>query len=106
MNLLISSVRAGDRLTIGLRGELDYGTAPALREAISTALAADPLPATISVDLGGVTVVDSTGLGTLVVGYRICAQVRVRLAVCNPTPFVSRLLSVTGADTHLVRAAD
>jgi anti-anti-sigma factor len=100
--MLITSSRIDDRLTISLRGEIDYGTAPALREAISTALAGDPRPTEIDIDLSGVAMMDSTGLGTLVVGYRICAQLGVGLTVSNPNPFVARLLAVTGVDERLV----
>jgi anti-sigma B factor antagonist len=102
VNLLITSTRLGDRLTMSLRGEVDYGTAPSLREAISQALSDPSHPTVIEVDLSGVTIMDSTGLGTLVVGYRICAQMGVQLTVSNPSPFVARLLSVTGVDKRLV----
>jgi anti-sigma B factor antagonist len=81
---------------ITLAGELDVQTAAQLRAEVSAALEERPLPAQVRVDLGDVTFVDSLGLGTLVVGQRICSQLGVRLEVCNPSPFVARLLEVSG----------
>jgi anti-anti-sigma factor len=51
---------------------------------------------TVGLDLRGLTFIDSTGIGTLVVAQRICAQVGVRLHVTAVSPFAARVLSVTG----------
>ncbi|HEX6870736.1 MAG TPA: STAS domain-containing protein [Micromonosporaceae bacterium] len=77
-------------------GELDLQTAADLRAEVSAVLAERPLPIEVELNLSGVTFVDSLGLGTLVVGYRICAELGVRFVVRNASPFVSRLLEVSG----------
>jgi anti-anti-sigma factor len=67
-----------------LTGDLDYAGAPTLRDAVTSVLRQDRLPARLVVDLTGVRVVDSIGLGTLVVGNRICGEVGVDMAVRSP----------------------
>jgi anti-anti-sigma factor len=84
------------RYRIVLEGELDLRSAVDLRAEVSAMLAERPPPTDVEVDLVGVTFMDSLGLGTLVVGHRICAQLGVRFRVLNPSPFVARLLEVSG----------
>ncbi|MDT5023679.1 MAG: hypothetical protein QOE61_105 [Micromonosporaceae bacterium] len=79
-----------------LEGELDLRSAVDLRAEVSAMLAERPPPTDVEVDLAGVTFVDSLGLGTLVVGHRICSQLGVRFRVLSPSPFVTRLLEVSG----------
>jgi anti-anti-sigma factor len=96
VSLSIQTRRRGDRETvIVLHGEVDYATALDLRAAISATLAAGDVD-TIVVDLAGVTFLDSTGVGTLVVAVRICDDLRVELRVCDPNPFIAKLLTVVG----------
>ncbi len=91
------------RYRIILDGELDLRNAVDLRAEVSALLAERPLPAEVEVDLAGVTFMDSLGLGTLVVGQRICNELGVRFGVRNPSPFVSRLLEVSGLRDWLSR---
>ena len=63
---------------------------------MSALLAQRPPPTDVELYLSGVTFMDSLGLGTLVVGHRICAQLGVRYRVRDPSPFVTRLLRVSG----------
>ena len=80
---------------VALRGEVDYESARELREAV-TALLSTGTTASITVDLGAVTFMDSTGVGTLVVARRICGDVGVRFTVTRPSPFLARLLGGLG----------
>jgi anti-sigma B factor antagonist len=86
---------------ITLKGTVDFTTAPRLREAISAAVTATPLPREVVLDMADVTELDSTGLGNIVVGYRICHHVGVRLTVRNPSPLVSRLFEAAGVGRAL-----
>ncbi len=45
---------------------------------------------------------DARGLCSRIVGQRICAQLGVRMTVCNPSPFAARLLEVSGVRDRLV----
>ncbi|MGC9670665.1 STAS domain-containing protein [Planosporangium sp. 12N6] len=96
MSLSIQTRRRGDRETvIALHGEVDYATALDLRAAISATLSAGDVD-TIVVDLSGVTFLDSTGVGTLVVATRICDDYDVEFRVCDPNPFIAKLFTVVG----------
>jgi anti-sigma B factor antagonist len=81
-------------VVLALRGQLDYASAPELRAVISAAAIRDPRPPRIVLDLSGVTSIDRVGVGTLVVGNRICAQVGIELAVSNPSPLIRQLLGL------------
>jgi anti-anti-sigma factor len=101
VSLSIEASAQDDRTyVVALNGEVDYDTAQEFREAVSSALHAANVHA-IVVDLGGVTFLDSTGVGTLVVASRICAELGVRLQVCNVHPFIARLFAVLGVSETL-----
>ncbi|MBN1173950.1 MAG: STAS domain-containing protein [Micromonosporaceae bacterium] len=100
MKLSIDTCALSQReVLLTLTGELDYATAQHLRTAVTNAVAGDIDEITISLD--GVTFVDSTGIGTLVVARRICADMRVNLRVCNASPFIARLFAVVGVSEAL-----
>jgi len=90
----------GGETTVTIAGEIDYASSADVRQAVSDALGRRGLRA-IDLDLAGVTLIDSTGIGTLVVAYRIARDLGVRLRVTNPNPFVARLLSIVGVDELL-----
>ena len=64
-----------------VQGVLDYASAPDLRAAISAAVANQPTPLQLMVDLRRVKRIDETGIGTLVVSTRICRQLGIDFTV-------------------------
>ena len=100
MKLSIDTCAMSQReILLTLTGELDYASAQHLRTAITAALTGDA--AAIVVSLAGVTFVDSTGIGTLVVARRICNDMRVTLRVSDASPFITRLFAVVGVSEAL-----
>lgn len=99
-----STADNGD-VTITLSGEVDYATAPSIRQTITDLLESKTIP-TIRVDVAKVTVLDSTGIGTIVVAYRIARDMGVALRVTNPNRFVTRLFAVVGAEELLEEPTD
>ena len=96
MSLSIQTRRQGARESvITLYGEVDYATALEFRGTMSALLSTGNVD-TIIVDLSGVTFLDSTGLGTLVVAARICAELKVQFQVSNANPFIAKLFAVVG----------
>jgi len=96
VSLSIETRRRGERESvIVLHGEFDYATAQEVRGAISAVLGPRDTDV-IVVDLAGVTFLDSTGVGTLVVARRICADFNVAFRVSDPNPFISKLFTVVG----------
>ena len=91
-------------ILLTLTGELDYASAQQLRTAITAVL--DGKADSIVISLDGVTFVDSTGIGTLVVARRICNDMRVAFRVSDASPFITRLFAVVGVSEALGLDAD
>ncbi|MET7426608.1 STAS domain-containing protein [Dactylosporangium sp. NPDC005555] len=77
-------------------GELDVSTAPALRQAITTAL--DEGDGTVIVDLTTVTFMDSTTLGVLIGIHNRVRQGTGALGLVCPDDKIRRIFRITGLD--------
>jgi anti-sigma B factor antagonist len=101
VSLSIKTGEQGDRtFVIALRGEVDYTSAQQFREEVSALLAGGVLRVLV-VDLSGVSFLDSTGVGTLVVASRICADFGVKMLLRDVNPFIARLFAVLGVSDVL-----
>ena len=78
-------------------GEVDIHTCAQLEEVLLR-LAEDGVM-TITLDLGDVAFIDSSGLRALVVGHKALEERGGALVVANPSSTAARLLEVTGLDT-------
>jgi anti-sigma B factor antagonist len=83
----------GGHAVVRVDGEIDLGTAPKLRETLNGLL--EEGVCNIDVDLSGARFMDSSGLAVLVHALRRCQHGGGRLAVCDPSPVVSKLLHTT-----------
>jgi anti-sigma B factor antagonist len=101
VSLSIKTGAQGDRTSvIALRGEVDYTSAQQFREEVSALLAGGALRVLV-VDLNEVSFLDSTGVGTLVVASRICADFGVKMLLRDVNPFIARLFAVLGVSDVL-----
>jgi anti-anti-sigma factor len=101
VSLSIRTGAQGDRtFVIALRGEVDYTSAQQFREEVSALLAGGALRVLV-VDLKEVSFLDSTGVGTLVVASRICADLGVTMLLRDVNPFIARLFAVLGVSDIL-----
>ena len=75
------------------QGRLDVAVAPAFREALMQLLEAGSTK--LIIDLGGVTLVDSSGLGTILVGLKGARRAGGDLRIARPPPQFNTLLKVT-----------
>ena len=75
-------------------GEVDSSSAPVLRQHLDALL--EQQPSEITVDLGGVTFLDSAGLCVLAAAHRQAAGLDVRLRVFASSRAVIRPLQITG----------
>nr|WP_277349641.1 STAS domain-containing protein [Planosporangium thailandense] len=82
-------------LMVELSGELDLASAEALRDQLAAEVAATK-PLSVVVDLGQVTFMDSTALSALIHVQHAAADAGAALRVVSPSPFVARLLHITG----------
>ena len=81
---------------MSVHGELDQGTAPELRGALSTVLGEES--GSVLVDLSECGFIDSTGLSLLVEAKRRLGDEHRGFGVCCADADVRRLLELTGID--------
>jgi anti-sigma B factor antagonist len=74
-------------------GEFDIATATELRTHLCRVLNRWQRP--VVVDLGGVTFMDSSGLGALLAGYRRATQLGCEFVLAAPAPQVAKVLEMT-----------
>jgi anti-anti-sigma factor len=92
----VTSRELGDgTVRISPRGEIDLDNAYLIREAVDAALVRGA-PSKIVIDLGGVSLIDSVGIGVLVSCYHAATASRVPLEAADASTMVYRQLWVTG----------
>jgi anti-anti-sigma factor len=94
--LTLSVARRDGAADIEASGEVDIHTCAQLEEEILRL--ADEGVTTITLDLGHVVFIDSSGLRALVVGHKALEERGGALVVANPSTMAARLLEVTGLD--------
>jgi anti-anti-sigma factor len=82
-------------ITVAVTGELDLATADVLRDRLLDVLDGQNF-AVLEVDLAGITFMDCTGLGALIVVRNIAVQTGRRMGISHPQPIVLRVLAATG----------
>ena len=97
-------VRGDDRaVVIGVSGELDLATSPALEQELERGAASDA--ELVVIDLRNLEFMDSTGLSVLVRAHQRATENGRRFGVVRGPQQVQRLLSLTGVADRL-RLAD
>jgi anti-sigma B factor antagonist len=81
---------------VALSGDIGIGDAATTWERVRRVLASGPRA--VILDLGAVTFMDSTGLGTLLRIANECPPRGIRLTVRAASPAVRRLMEITGTD--------
>jgi anti-sigma B factor antagonist len=82
--------------TVSFEGRLSIPNANAMRRTLADALR--PRPPQLTIDLSGVTYIDSSGVATLVEGMRIAAQQGTRLVLAGVTGQPQYLFCATQFD--------
>jgi anti-anti-sigma factor len=86
---------SASEVTVHVLGELDMSGAARLRETLTSLINGGEVRS-VGLDLRGLAFIDSTGIGTLVVAQRICADVGMRMHLIGASPVAERVLQVTG----------
>ena len=81
---------------VAIRGELEMGHAPQLRESLMALLNRGDVTG-VNLDLAAVTLLDATGAGALIVTHRIATHRRVALRITAVSVVVVRILTLVGA---------
>ena len=89
-----------EEAVISVIGELDFSTAPRLREQILELLKGNT--SNLVIDLSRMEFVDSSGLGVLVAAMKRIRERNGRLMLRSPSANTSKVLQVSGLDKLLL----
>ena len=87
----------GRVMTAYLSGELDHHNAPAVREKID-AFAIGFRPAHAVLDFGGVTFMDSSGVGLVMGRYKLLSELSCTLEIRNLSAHAYKVMRLAGLD--------
>lgn len=87
--------------SVRLAGAVDVQTAPTLAAELTELINVAGRGAELSVDLTEVSVLDSTGLSTLIRAHRLATARESRLTLTGLPDHVARMLTITGLDLLL-----
>ena len=82
-------------LTISLRGDLDHHAARGLMEQTDR-LMEQNLPSKTILDLGGLTFMDSSGIGMIIGRYKTVSALGGKLSIAAPSKEADRILAISG----------
>jgi len=85
----------GSSLVARLAGEIDLQVADRLRSALDGALGEKPVRHLV-LDLSGVSLIDSSGLGVILGRYRHLLQRGGRISLVGMRPLVKRVMELSG----------
>ncbi len=87
-------------VTALLSGEIDHHCAGALRSAIDEAVE-NAYPEVLVLDFGGVTFMDSSGIGLVMGRYKLMQNLRGRVIIENPPPAIKKVMRMAGIEKLL-----
>lgn len=92
---MLKHTRQRDRLTVYLTGEMDHCSALPIRMEMDR-LIADPSVRYMTLDLTGLTFMDSSGIGVILGRYRTLAARGGCVTVRGMNPQISRIFQLSG----------
>lgn len=84
-------------LVASLSGELDHHSVRMIREEIDTAIS-EQQPASLALDFGGVTFMDSSGIGLILGRCKVMGGIGGTTAIWNPPPHIRRVMKLSGIE--------
>lgn len=82
-------------LSVSLSGELDQYAAADLKGKIDLEIQSSP-KRNLIIDLSGVTLMDSSGIGLIVGRYKIMHSLGGKLVICGANPYVDKMIALSG----------
>lgn len=82
-------------VTAYIDGEIDHHTAKDIRESIDT-IAQKVKPKTLNLDFGGVSFMDSSGIGLIMGRYKLMNELGGRVLVVNANNNIRRMIKLGG----------
>lgn len=103
MDIAVSRANDADTV-VAITGEIDVSHAATLRRALLAEIA--PPTAALTVDLAGVTFLDSSGVSVLIAGRNAANDAGVAYAVTGATGRVAHVLTITGVMNRLTEGSN
>jgi anti-sigma B factor antagonist len=95
-DLKISVDQVGKDAVVRPSGRIDVDSSPDLRDRLRILLSEEALPETITVDLAGVSYIETSGVATLIEALRIARHRQTKFRLQGLSGAVLRLFQVTG----------
>jgi anti-sigma B factor antagonist len=92
----ITVLRNHDEVLVRLSGRTTVDSSPDLRDRLLQVLAEEPSPRIVTVDLSGVTYIETSGMATLIEALRIARHRQMTFCLQGLVGSVLRLFEVTG----------
>ena len=86
-----------DTMTVFLDGEIDHHSAAIIRAGIDEAILASR-PSTLVLDFGGITFMDSSGIGLVMGRYRLLRALGGELVMTNLPESISKVMRLAGLE--------
>ncbi|MBE6746489.1 MAG: STAS domain-containing protein [Ruminococcaceae bacterium] len=86
-----------DTMTVFLDGEIDHHSAAIIRAGIDEAILASR-PGTLVLDFGGITFMDSSGIGLVMGRYRLLRALGGELVMTNLPESISKVMRLAGLE--------
>lgn len=87
----------GEVVTAMLSGELDHHTAREMREAIDNAVELN-MPSLLILDFGGISFMDSSGIGLVMGRYRNLSKTGAQLHITGASPQIYKVMKLAGLE--------
>lgn len=95
-SISITADHSGSDALVRINGRIDVDSSPDLRDRLLAILSEEPSPRAITVDLAGVSYIETSGIATLVEALRIARHHRATFCLQGLNGPVLRLFEVTG----------
>ncbi len=96
MALTVTVFQRGDIRVVRVQGEVDLNSSPQLRAAILTGVGEST---GIGVDLSDIQYMDSSGVATLVEGFKACTAKKLSFLLLSPSLPVMKVLKLARLDS-------
>ena len=77
-NIEIVVDHSGEDAIVRLKGRVDVDSSPDLRDRLQAILSTDPLPHAVTIELGGVTSIEASGIATLIEALKVARHREIR----------------------------
>ncbi len=91
----VTVTRQEDRIIAAIEGEIDHHNAKSIRETIDEA-ALRMKPAVTVLDFGGVSFMDSSGIGLIMGRFKLMRELGGRVEITNTSRPVARMIRLAG----------